>query len=113
MLLLALPALALPPPQEARAQALFRELRCLVCQSQSLADSGAPLAADMRAVIRERIAQGESDEAIRAYLVSRYGDAILMNPPLDEGTALLWAGPALILLIGGLLAARHFRRRAS
>jgi cytochrome c-type biogenesis protein CcmH len=97
--------------QEAQAQALMQTIRCLVCQGQSIADSDAELAGDMRAMVRARIAAGEKPEAIRAWLVRRYGAWVSYDPPLDRTTWLLWAAPALFILIG-LFAARHsFRRR--
>lgn len=99
------------PRQEAQAQALMQTIRCLVCQGQSIADSDAELAGDMRAMVRARIAAGEKPEAIRAWLVRRYGAWVSYDPPLDRTTWLLWAAPALFILIG-LFAARHsFRRR--
>lgn len=88
--------------QEARAHALFQELRCVVCESQSIADSKAELAQDMRVLIRERISTGETDASIRTYLVSRYGKHILMKPPLEASTALLWFGPIAILGMGAM-----------
>jgi cytochrome c-type biogenesis protein CcmH len=107
LLLLAAPALAqdrpLPDPaQEARARELSHELRCLVCQNQSIADSNAPLAADLRQIVRERIAAGDSDDQVRDYLVSRYGDWVLLDPPFKLTTYALWIGPALLLLVGGI-----------
>lgn len=89
------------PKLEARAVALQRELRCLVCQGQSLDESNALLAGDLRRLIRAKIAAGESDGQITDFLVSRYGNVILMKPPLETGTYLLWFGPLLILLGGG------------
>ncbi len=93
------------PALEARAVALQKQLRCLVCRGESLDDSGAPLAADLRKLIRARILAGETDEAIERYLVGRYGDFILMKPPLQSGTWLLWFGPALVVLLGAGVAA--------
>jgi cytochrome c-type biogenesis protein CcmH len=93
------------PQQEARALALQKELRCVVCQGESLDESGAPLAADLRRLIRARIASGDSDEAVKQYLIARYGDFILMKPPLDADTYLLWFGPLGVLLLGGGLVA--------
>ena len=93
------------PQQEARALALQKELRCVVCQGESLDESGAPLAADLRRLIRARIAAGDSDEAVKQYLIARYGDFILMKPPLDPDTYLLWFGPLGVLLLGGGLVA--------
>jgi len=93
------------PALEARAVALQKELRCLVCQGESLDESNAPLAADLRRLIRERIAAGDSDDQVKAFLVSRYGDFILMKPPLMPSTWLLWFGPLVVLLLGGGVAA--------
>lgn len=93
------------PRLEARAVALQRSFRCLVCQSQSLDESNAPLAGDLRRLIRARIAEGESDGEITQFLVSRYGNVILMKPPLEPGTYALWFGPFLILVAGGGIAA--------
>ena len=99
------------PALEARARALSAELRCLVCQNQSIDDSEAPLARDIRLLIRERIATGESDEAVRAFLVSRYGDFILLKPPFKPETLLLWLSAPLTLALGAL-AIVLARRRA-
>jgi cytochrome c-type biogenesis protein CcmH len=114
----AAPALAVQPDEvmndpalEARARALSEELRCLVCQNQSIDDSDAPLARDIRILIRQRIATGESNDAVRAYLVSRYGDFILLKPPFKPETILLWLSPVLVLG-AGLAAALFARRRA-
>jgi len=87
--------------QEARARSLFRELRCVVCQGQSIDESNADLAADLRQIVRGKIAEGESDEAIKTFLVDRYGVFVLMRPPMRSDTYVLWFGPALLLLIGG------------
>jgi cytochrome c-type biogenesis protein CcmH len=108
-LLLVTQAIASPAPDErledermeARARALYTQLRCVVCQSQSIDDSGAPLAADMRAVVRERLLAGDSDSEVLAYLQARYGDYVLMMPPLQVNTLALWLVPALVLLGGG------------
>jgi cytochrome c-type biogenesis protein CcmH len=112
------PALAVQPDElmkdpalEARARTLSEELRCMVCQNQSIDDSDAPLARDIRVLIRQRIASGESNDAVRAYLVSRYGDFILLKPPFKPETLLLWLTPALVLGVG-LAAALIPRRRA-
>ncbi|MGO4411311.1 MULTISPECIES: cytochrome c-type biogenesis protein [unclassified Brevundimonas] len=116
-------ALAEPPPapdrplpdaaQEARARALFGDIRCVVCQHESIADSPAGIAADMRRLVREEIASGKSDLAVRQDLVRRYGDYILFQPPVRAGTWLLWFGPfALVLGAGGLFVWRARRRRA-
>jgi len=89
------------PALEARAVALQKELRCVVCQGQSLDESNAPLAADLRRLIRVHIELGESDTQIENYLVARYGDFILMKPPLELDTFALWFGPLIVLVIGG------------
>jgi cytochrome c-type biogenesis protein CcmH len=93
------------PVLEARAHSLERELRCVVCQGQSLAESNATLAADLRKLIRDRIAAGESNAQIKDFLVTRYGDFILMKPPLREDTFLLWFGPLLLVVLGGGIVA--------
>jgi cytochrome c-type biogenesis protein CcmH len=90
------------PQAEARARALMEELRCLVCQNQSIADSDATLAEDLRQIVRERIVAGDSDAEVKAYLVQRYGDWVLLEPPFNAATLLLWLGPFL-LLCGGLI----------
>ncbi len=115
---LAGPALAVQPDEvmkdlalETRARALSGELRCLVCQNESIDDSEAPLARDIRVLIRERIGKGESNDAVRAYLVSRYGDFILLRPPFKPETLLLWLSPVLTLGLG-VAAALYARRRA-
>jgi cytochrome c-type biogenesis protein CcmH len=98
------------PTLEARARTLSAELRCMVCQNQSIDDSDAPLARDIRLLIRDRIGQGESNDAVRAFLVSRYGNFILLKPPLEPATLLLWLSGPLTLALGALgifLAARH------
>ena len=99
------------PKQEARAQALMETIRCLVCQGQSIADSNAELAGDMRAMVRQRIAAGEKPEAIRAWLIQRYGSWVTYDPPLDRVTWLLWAAPVLFLAVGLFIARSSFRRR--
>jgi cytochrome c-type biogenesis protein CcmH len=86
------------PAQEARARALQKELRCMVCQGESIDESNAPLAADLRNLVREHIKAGESDDQIKQYLVARYGDFILMRPPFDENTYALWLTPFLVLI---------------
>jgi cytochrome c-type biogenesis protein CcmH len=97
--------------QEAAAKALMEELRCLVCQGQSIADSDAELAGDMRAMVRQRIAAGERPEAVRAWLVSRYGDWVSYRPPVEPMTWPLWAAPLLLLGVGAFLLRHRFRRR--
>ena len=99
------------PAQEARAKALMEELRCLVCQGQSIADSNAELAGDMRALVRQRIAAGESPEQVRAWLVERYGDWVSYRPPVEPLTWPLWAAPILLLLGGAWLLRKRLRRR--
>jgi cytochrome c-type biogenesis protein CcmH len=101
------------PKLEARAVTLQKKLRCLVCQGESLDESNAPLAADLRHLIRVRIAAGDTNEDVERYLVARYGDFILMKPPLEPQTYLLWFGPVTVLLIGGAIAgAVVFRARS-
>jgi cytochrome c-type biogenesis protein CcmH len=100
------------PRQEARAQEIMHSLRCLVCQNQSIAESDADLARDFRAIVRERIAAGDSDEEVVDYIVARYGDWVLLNPPLKPATYLLWLGPALLFLAGGAGLLFYARRRA-
>ena len=96
------------PAQEARAKALMESLRCLVCQGQSIADSDAEMAGDMRALVRQRVAAGEKPEAIRAWLVQRYGDYVTYDPPWSWLTAPLWLTPLVLLAIGLLIARRSF-----
>jgi len=96
--------------QEARAAVLFTEVRCVACQSESLADSRSDIAADMRRAIRDQVSSGKSNEEIKAYLVSRYGDHILMRPPFKPATWLLWGGPALIFLSALFLVMQYFRK---
>ncbi|HEY3637859.1 MAG TPA: cytochrome c-type biogenesis protein [Rhizomicrobium sp.] len=100
------------PRLEARAVALQRQLRCVVCQGESLDESNATLAADLRRLIRAMIEKGYSDSRIENYLVARYGDFVLMKPPLEPETYLLWFGPFIVLTIGGAVAAAAiFRAR--
>ena len=99
------------PRQEAQAQALMDELRCLVCQGQSIADSDAELAGDMRDLVRRRIAAREKPAAIRAWLIQRYGDWISFRPPAEPLTWPLWLAPLVLLIGGGLLAATRLKRR--
>jgi cytochrome c-type biogenesis protein CcmH len=89
------------PAEEARARGLFQQLRCVVCQNESIDDSEADLAQDLRRIVRGQIAAGRTDGQIRAFLVQRYGDFILLKPPLTPGNAVLWLGPLALLLIGG------------
>ncbi len=90
-------------PNEDRLKALAEELRCLVCQNQTIADSNAPLAQDLRAQIRGQIAQGRSDDQIRSYMVERYGDFVLYRPPFKATTALLWLGPLALIGLGAVV----------
>lgn len=107
-----LPAEQLPDPgQEARARAISRGLRCVQCQNQSIDDSEAPIAHDLRVVLRERIAAGASDVQARDYIVQRYGSYVLLKPPVEAGTLLLWLGPAAFVAIGGIAAALTVTRR--
>jgi cytochrome c-type biogenesis protein CcmH len=99
------------PKQEAEAKALMESLRCLVCQGQSIADSDADMAGDMRALVRQRIKAGEKPEAIRRWLIERYGDWVSYKPPVEPLTWPLWAAPLLLLGLGLVLARGRFRRR--
>src|SRR5499427_5689879 len=90
------------PAKEARARDLSRELRCMVCQNQSIDDSEAPLARDLRLLVRERIAAGDSDVQVIDFLVARYGEFVLLKPRFSPHTALLWLGPVTLLVIGAL-----------
>ena len=121
LLFAAVPALAqapLPPETpsfadpalEARARHLQRQLRCLVCQGESIDESGSPFAADVRRLVRRQIADGKSDQQIEDFLVARYGDFILMKPPLQADTWLLWLAPFLVLVAGGAIAGIAIRR---
>lgn len=99
------------PKQEAKATALMETLRCVVCQGQSIADSDAEIAGDMRAMVRERIQRGETPDQIRAWMIERYGEWISYDPPLSGRTAILWIAPLLLLGAGVWLARGRFRRR--
>lgn len=99
------------PKQEAQATALMETLRCVVCQGQSIADSDAEIAGDMRAMVRERIQRGETPDQIRAWMIERYGEWISYDPPLSGRTAILWIAPLLLLGAGVWLARGRFRRR--
>ncbi len=118
-LVLALPALAVTPDEmlkdpalEARARHLSQELRCMVCQNQSIDDSEAPLAHDLRVLVRDRLTAGDSDRQVLDYLVARYGEFVLLKPPFALRTLLLWGLPPLALIAGmaGLLATLRRRR---
>jgi cytochrome c-type biogenesis protein CcmH len=99
------------PGLEARAREVSRELRCLVCRNQSIDDSDADLAHDLRVLVRERLKSGDSNEQAIAFVRARYGDFVLLRPPFNIGTALLWGGPLLVLLLGGVAVAQVYRRR--
>src|SRR3954451_12439246 len=99
------------PALERRAREISAGLRCLVCQNQSIDDSDAPLAKDLRVLVRERLTAGESDDAVRDFVVRRYGEFVLLKPTFGPHTALLWLGPALVLLTGATGLARALRRR--
>ena len=98
------------PAKEAHARALFRDVRCLVCQSQSIDESDASLARDLRQLVRDQVAEGRSDDQIRAFLVSRYGQFVLLTPKPSLGNAVLWVGPLLVVVLGA--AAFVMRRRS-
>ncbi len=100
------------PTLEARARAMSAELRCVVCQNQSIDDSNAPLAHDLRVLLRERLKAGDSDAQAKDYLVARYGNFILLKPPMQWDTLALWIGPALCLMVAGLVYSRYFRTAA-
>lgn len=118
LLLACSPALAVGDPAdqlpdarlEERARTIGRELRCMVCQNQSIEDSDADLARDLRRIVREQVAAGKSDTAVTDFVHQRYGDFVLLRPPFKLATALLWATPAVALL-GGMLLIRGMRRR--
>ncbi|MBC6416500.1 MAG: cytochrome c-type biogenesis protein CcmH [Rhodospirillales bacterium] len=124
LLVLAMPALALDdrerlddherlgdPLLEDRARALFREVRCVVCQNQSIDDSEAQIAKDLRGIIREQLAEGRNEEQILGFLTARYGDYVRLEPPFRSGTLLLWLAPAIALLGGGALVWSVLRGR--
>jgi len=96
------------PALETRARALSHKLRCMVCQNQSIDDSDAPLARDLRILVRERLKAGDSDSQVREFLVARYGQFVLLEPEKNWRTALLWLAPLLVLLAGGLVLLRLF-----
>ena len=98
------------PALEARARDLSAEVRCLVCQNESIDSSNAELARELRLLIRERLVAGDSDAAVKAYLVAQYGDFVLLRPPLKPGTYLLWFGPFILLLLVLALVLRFLRR---
>ena len=97
------------PAQESHARALFRDVRCLVCQNESIDDSEAPLAADLRRIIRDQVKAGKNDPQIKGYLTDRYGQFVLMQPSFDAGNLALWAGPFLVVLLGAILLMGRLR----
>ena len=103
-------AMLTDPSAEARAQEIMQTLRCLVCQNQSISDSNAPLARDLRLLVRERIAAGDSDAEAVAFIVERYGDWVLLEPPFKATTYLLWIGPLLVLIVAGGAVVVYQRR---
>jgi cytochrome c-type biogenesis protein CcmH len=110
------PAMAVQPDEilddpvlEERARDLSEGLRCLVCRNESIDESSAPLARDLRLLVRERLVEGDSDAEVIDYVVDRYGEYVLLNPPATGSTLLLWGTPLLLLLIGGAVAVRHVR----
>ncbi|WP_064692325.1 cytochrome c-type biogenesis protein [Rhizobium aegyptiacum] len=118
LMLIAAPAFAVNPDEvladpalEARARALSAELRCMVCQNQSIDDSNAELAKDLRLLVRERIRGGDSDEAVLNYIVSRYGEFVLLKPRFSIRTILLWGAPVLLVLAGGVSLLVFARKR--
>ncbi len=123
LLLLALFCLALPawaiddrerlsdPALEAKARALFKEVRCVVCQNQSIDDSETQIAKDLRLIIREQLEEGRSEEQIIGFLTARYGDYVLLEPPFRASTLLLWLSPLIVLLAGGAIAWAALRNR--
>lgn len=119
-LALGTPMLAVEPDEiladaklEARARAISAELRCLVCQNQSIDDSNAPLAKDLRLIVRERLQAGDSNAAVRDFIVARYGTFVLLRPPVDRSTALLWGTPILLFALAGALLWRRRRSAAA
>jgi cytochrome c-type biogenesis protein CcmH len=99
------------PAQEARARELFKEVRCLVCQNESIDDSEAQLAGDLRRIVREQVKAGRGDAEIRTFLVQRYGEFVLLKPRFSAGNAVLWLAPLGVLSVGGLLMFGLLRRR--
>lgn len=99
------------PVMETRARAISAELRCMVCQNQSIDDSNAELAKDLRLLVRDRIKAGDSDQQVMDYIVSRYGEFVLLKPPVAINTVLLWGMPVLMLLVGGMVIVKQVSRR--
>lgn len=120
MPLMSTPGLAVEPDEilkdpalEARAREVGKQLRCVVCQNQAIDDSNAELARDMRILVRDRIKQGDSNQEVVDYMVDRYGDYVLLDPPFKVSTLVLWVGPGVIALLGVVWVAMLFRRRKS
>jgi cytochrome c-type biogenesis protein CcmH len=120
LIAMAPPALAVLPSEmltapalEARAEHIGGQLRCLVCRNQSIEESQADLAHDLRLLVRRRLLAGDSDAEVIAYIRSRYGDYVLLQPPFEVGTWLLWGGPPLVLLCGAIALVRFYRGRRS
>ena len=118
LFVLVTPALAIQPDEiledkllEERARVISKELRCLVCQNQSIDDSDAPLARDLRVLVRERLQAGESDEKVIKFVVDRYGDFVLLRPPIKASTLALWISPIAILIAGVILLLMRFRKQ--
>ena len=118
LVLMAMPAFAVNPDEmlpdpamEARARAISAELRCMVCQNQSIDDSNADLARDLRLLVRKRLTDGDSDRQVVDYIVSRYGEFVLLKPRFSEKTWVLWGAPVLLLVLGGLSLAVFANRR--
>lgn len=107
------PSERLPDPaQEARARELFREVRCLVCQNESIDDSNAELAADLRRLVREEVKAGMTDDQVRQHLTDRYGEFVLLKPSFSWGNAALWGAPVLVVIVGLGLLVLNFRNRS-
>ncbi|MZR29474.1 cytochrome c-type biogenesis protein CcmH [Sneathiella litorea] len=100
------------PALESRVRAISAEIRCLVCQNQSILDSNADLAKDLRLIVRERVALGDTDQEVRRYLVDRYGDWVLLDPPFKLTTVLLWLGPVMIFIFGAIAMVIFLRGRS-
>lgn len=120
LLALAAPAFAVQPDEmlpdpalEARARAITAELRCVVCQAESIDDSNADIARDLRLLVRERLVAGDSDEAVQEFVVARYGEFVLFRPPFTARNAALWLAGPMLLVVGGGLAFAFIRRRAA
>lgn len=105
------PSEPLPPEEEARAQALMRETRCMVCAGESIMDSNAPMAIDMRRFVRERVASGESDAQVQQALIDRFGHEVLLDPGFSGRTLVLWLTPLVLLGFGGALLAASMRNK--